>query len=56
MLYNSRDPDPLNTVERFASKQKKISISRLNLIKHYNEAMGGVDLVDAAVAIYQDQN
>ena len=51
LLSNSRGPYPLNTVERFSRKQKKkISLSRLNLIKFYNEAMGGVDLVESAVA------
>ena len=47
-------PFPLDFVERFFKvKKKKISVCRPQLIKLYYNAMGRVDLIDAAVATYR---
>ena len=44
----------MEPVERFSRKEKqKIKISRPKLLKEYIQAMGGVDLVDAAVGAYR---
>ena len=45
---------PLDRVERFSRNEKKrIPVARPNLIKVYNSAMGGVDLLDSAVGTYR---
>ena len=52
-LSNSIGPNHLNRVERFSRNEKKwIPVARPNLIKVYNSAMGGVDLLDSAVGTY----
>ena len=51
-LSNCIGPYPLDRVERCKEK-KKINVNRPNLIKVYNSAMGGVDLLDSAVGIYR---
>lgn len=54
LLSNCTGPFPLGAVDRFSRKEKKkVSVPRPNLIKFYNNAMGGVDLLDAAVATYR---
>ena len=54
LMSNSIGPHQLNRVERFSKREKKkVFIPQPALIKFYNESMGGVDLVDAAVATYR---
>ena len=55
-LSNCTRPFPLDYIERFFKpKKKKISVPRPQMIKWYNNAMGGVDLIDAAVGCIQDK-
>ena len=55
-LSNCIGPYPLDRVEQFSrnlkKKKKRIPVGRPNLIKVYNSAMGGVDLLDSAVGTY----
>ncbi|CAF4676307.1 unnamed protein product, partial [Rotaria magnacalcarata] len=45
---------PIDSVQRWSSKEKKhVLITRPNVIKAYNEHMGGVDLVDMLVSLYR---
>ena len=54
LLSNCNEPFPLDSVERFSkAKKKKISVPRPQMIKLYNNAMGGVDLTDAVVVTYR---
>ena len=54
LLSNCSGSFPLDSVERFSkAKKKKISVPRPQMIKLYNNAMGGVDLIDAAVVTYR---
>ena len=54
LLSNCTGPYPLDNVERYSGeKKKKVSVPRPGLIKLYNNAMGGVDLLDGAVAQYR---
>ena len=56
MLSNYIGPYPLEKVDRHSRKdQRKVQVSRPSLIKTYNNAMGGVNLVDAAVGTYGSQ-
>ena len=53
-LSNSIGPYPLDRIERFSRNEKnRIPVARPNLIKVYNSAMGGVDLLDSAVGTYR---
>ena len=53
-ISNSIGVLPLEPVERFSRKEaKRVNIQRPQLMKIYNQAMGGVDLVDAAVGTYR---
>ena len=56
-LSNCIGPYTLDRVERFSRNEKKwIPVARSNLIKVYNSAMGGVDLLDSELAhIAQNQ-
>ena len=50
-LSNCIGPYTLDRVERFSRNEKKwIPVARSNLIKVYNSAMGGVDLLDSELA------
>ena len=53
-LSNCIGPYPLDRFERFSrnGKKKRIPVVRPNLIKVYNSAMGGVDLLDLTVDTY----
>ena len=51
MLSNSRRPYPLK--KQFRGFEEKKNLLRPKLIKLYNEAVGGADLVNAAVATYR---
>ena len=54
ILSNCLSPYHEEQVERFYRKQKKkIQVQRPKNIKIYNDAMGGVDLLDNAVATYR---
>ena len=54
LLSNCTGSYPLDNVERYSGKEnKKVSVPRPGLIKLYNNAMGGVDLLDGAVARYR---
>jgi hypothetical protein len=47
---------PLGKAKRYSRKyKKKIDISQPNLIKKYNEGMGGVDLLDRLLGAYRPQ-
>ena len=53
LLSNCTGLYPLDKVEPYSGKEKeKVSVPRPGLIKLYNNAMGGVDLLDGAVAQY----
>ena len=53
-LSNCIEPYLLERVERFSRNEKKrIPVARLNLIKVYNSAMSGADLLDSAVGTYR---
>ena len=53
-LSNCIGPYPLERFERFSRNGKKrIPVARPNLIKVYNSAMGGADLLDSAVDTYR---
>ena len=53
-LSNCLSPYPQEQVEKFSRKQnKKIQIERPKNIKIYKDAMGGLDLLDNAVATHQ---
>ena len=53
-LSNCISPYPLDRVERLSRNEKKwIPVARLNLIKVYNSAMCGVELLDSAVGTYR---
>ena len=53
-LSTCLSPYPKVQVERCSRKQKKkIQVQRPENIKIYNDAMGGVDLLDNAVATYR---
>ena len=51
MLSNSRRPYPLK--KQFRGFEEKKNLLGPKLIKLYNEAVGGADLVNAAVATYR---
>ena len=53
MLSNSRRPYPLKKQFRGFRENKKKILLGPKLIKLYNEAVGGADLVNAAVATYR---
>ena len=54
MLSTSTGVYPLKHVERWSkSEKKKILVPQPAMIKSYNETMGGVDLLDSAVATYR---
>ena len=54
LLSNCTGPFPLDSVEHFSkAKKKKMSVLQPQMIKLYNNAMGEVDLIDAAVATYR---
>lgn len=45
---------PLNEVKRFSQKEKKyIFVAQPNLVKYYNENMGGVDRADQNISLYR---
>ncbi|CAF3757542.1 unnamed protein product [Rotaria socialis] len=45
---------PIDSVQRWSSKEKThVLIARPNVIKAYNEHMGGVDLVDMLISLYR---
>ena len=53
-LSNCIEPYLLERVERFSRNEKKrIPVARPNLIKVYNSAMSGADLLDSAVGTYR---
>ncbi|CAF3057105.1 unnamed protein product [Rotaria sp. Silwood2] len=46
--------EPTDSVQRWSSKQKNhIQIRRPQVIKAYNEHMGGVDLIDMLISLYR---
>ncbi|CAF3396410.1 unnamed protein product [Rotaria sp. Silwood2] len=46
--------EPVNSVERWSSKQKKhIQIVRPHVVKAYNQHMGGVDLMDMLISLHR---
>ena len=50
-ISNCTGPYPLDKVERYSRKEsKKFQVARPRLLRIYNQAMGGVDLLDSAVA------
>lgn len=53
MLSNSRRPYPLKKQFRGFRENKKKILLGPKLIKLYNEAVGGADLMNAAVATYR---
>ncbi|CAF1588696.1 unnamed protein product [Didymodactylos carnosus] len=45
---------PIDLVQRWSAKEKKhIQITRPNVIKAYNQHMGGVDLIDMLISLYR---
>ena len=53
LMSNCTGPFPLQQVSRFSKEQKKkVQVNQPFLIMNYNRSMGGVDLVDSAVATY----
>ena len=54
LMSNCTGPFPLQQVSRFSKEQKKkVQVNQPFLITNYNRSMGGVDLVDSAVATYR---
>ena len=54
VLSNCFGPEPLNSVERFSCKlSKKVTIAQPKPITYYNQAMGGVDLLESSIADYR---
>lgn len=46
--------DPVHKVQRYsAAEKRKITVDMPDLFKHYNTYMGGVDQLDANVAVYR---
>ena len=53
-LSSCTEPFPLDSVELFSkAKKKTISVPQPQMIKLYNNAMGRIDLIDAAIATYR---
>jgi hypothetical protein len=45
---------PIDVVQRWSTKEKKhIQVKRPDVIKAYNQHMGGVDLIDMLIALYR---
>lgn len=54
MCSNTESVFPTNTVSRFSQKQKKkIAVPQPNVIKKYNQNMGGVDRADQNISLYR---
>lgn len=46
--------EPISLVERWSSKEKKhVQITQPNVVKFYNQYMGGVDLIDMLISLYR---
>jgi hypothetical protein len=53
-LSTLHDCELVDSVRRWSTKEKKhIQIQRPNVIKAYNQYMGGVDLIDMLIALYR---
>ena len=45
---------PIDLIQRWSNKEKKhIQVKRPNVIKSYNQHMGGVDLLDMLISLYR---
>lgn len=54
---NSESVFPTSAVSRFSQKDKrKISVSQPNIIKKYNQNMGGVDRADQNLSLYRGKS
>ena len=53
MGSNQHGPEPVGHVTRYVKEARaKIPVACPNLVKKYNQGMGGVDLLDSMVANY----
>lgn len=49
--------NPEDTCKRWCKKENKyVDVSRLAMIKNYNDKMGGVDLADRMLALYAQRS
>ena len=54
LVTNHSSITPLRDVQRWSKQaKKKVTVKQPNLIHEYNQHMGGVDLVDGAIAVYR---
>ena len=54
VMSNTYGHEPTTSVERWsASENRKVTIQRPASITHYNQHMGGVDLLDSYIATYR---
>ena len=54
LLSSKHGIEPTDTCRRWSKKEKKyIEVKRPMVIKHYNEKMGGIDLIDRMIFLYR---
>ena len=51
-MSNCHQVEPIGKVQRWVKRKGQVQVSQPNVIKVYNEGMGGVDMMDRLLESY----